>query len=379
VDEKESNVILTVRDTGVGIPEDELPYIFERFHQVDNSATRQGEGTGIGLTLVSELIKVMKGSIKVISKVGKGSTFTISLPMTNDADMIKDSNWTSESSADMIAAGLPSNVAVCIDEDSNVDLPHILLVEDNVDVIQYLITCLKESFRIEIALNGEEGIEKAQESIPDIIVSDVMMPIKDGYELCDTLKTDERTSHIPIILLTAKADIEARLTGLQRGADAYLNKPFDEEELLLILKNMLAVRQRLQLRFSKVYDPQFSAERDSQSTEDHQSQKHLQIEDEFLQKIQGIIEKDLSNHDIGMTQLVRGLSMSRSQIYKKVKALSGVAPSQYLRSIRLYHAKRLLESTDLNVSEVAYKVGFSSPSYFSTAFLDEFGYSPNEA
>ncbi len=371
---------LTIRDTGVGIPEEKLPYIFERFYQVDDSSTRKGEGTGIGLTLVAELIKAMDGDIEVKSKSGQGTTFNILLPISQEAEMAIQSHWEEERSTPLVEAVISKSSDEEFSEfkvDSKEDKPSVLLVEDNADVIHYLIICLKEFYNIEIAMNGEEGIEKALEEIPDLIVSDVMMPIKDGFELCHTLKNDHRTSHIPIVLLTAKSDIEARLEGLQRGADAYLSKPFHQDELLVILDNQLKLRQRLQARFSMA-SLTIDASQVNNEAENEAIHQFLLIEDAFLQKIRTLVEKDLSDTEFGMLQLIRGLGMSRSQIYKKVKALTGIAPSQYIRSIRLFHAQNLLKTTELNVSEIAYEVGFSSPSYFSTAYLEEFGSSPNE-
>ena len=373
-----NSLLLTIRDTGLGIQAEKLPHVFEQFYQIDDSSTRKGEGTGIGLTLVAELVKALQGDIQVKSTVGKGTSFTVQLPITNKAEIVNESIWTKETPFQMVA-NAPATDLIFVKEDnsSTSEKPIVLIVEDNADVIHYLISCLKEFYNIEIAMNGEEGIEKALEEIPDLIVSDVMMPIKDGFELCQTLKSDERTSHIPIVLLTAKADIEARLEGLQRGADAYLSKPFHQDELRLILKNQLKLRKQLQTRLLQIPSSPLAQDTSAVSKE-KTVQQHLQIEDIFLQKIRTIVEKDLSNNDLGMLQLIRGLGMSRSQIYKKVKALTGVSPTHYIRSIRLFHAQRLLKTSDLNMSEVAYKVGFSTPSYFSTAYLEEFGSSPNE-
>jgi len=364
----------TVRDTGQGIPADKLPHIFERFYQVDDTTTRKGEGTGIGLTLVAELLKAMQGNIQVKSKEGKGTTFMVQLPITNIAKLADEKDWDTEAITEVSHATLaiPTDLQVVIEEEKSLNRPSILIVEDNADVIHFLISCLKDSYNIEIAMDGEEGIEKALEDIPDLIVSDVMMPKKDGFELCQTLKIDERTSHIPIVLLTAKADIEARLEGLQKGADAYLNKPFHQEELLIILNSQLKLRKTLQARFSQLIPTEAFLNDSTETAID------IALEDAFLQKIRAILEKDLSNSEIGMPQLICGLGMSRSQIYKKVKALTGLSPSRYIRTIRLHHAQQLLENGELNVSEIAYEVGFSSPVYFSDIFFEEFDIRPNE-
>ena len=375
----DKNLAMTVRDTGVGIPKDKLPHIFDRFYQVDDSSTRKGEGTGIGLTLVSELIKAMNGSIQVTSTVGEGTTFVINLPITNTAEMESGSSGWKISNAPMIdVATAPPNLEKPIQaKPGDQSRPMILIVEDNADVIHYLIKCLKDQYTIEIAMNGQEGIEKAIGHVPDIIVSDIMMPVKDGLELCQTLKTDERTSHIPITLLTAKADIDSRLEGLERGADAYLSKPFHQEELLITLQKQLELRKKLHARFSQLSDHPLPKNIPATKGE-VPPEIDLDLEDAFLKKIRTLVEKDLSDAEFGMPQLVRGLGMSRSQVYKKVKALTGHSPSVYINSIRLYQGKKLLQTTDLNVSEIAYDVGFSSPAYFSKLFLEEFGISPSE-
>ena len=371
--------VMIIRDTGVGIPKEKIPHIFDRFYQVDDSSTRIGEGTGIGLTLVAELVKAMQGKIMVKSIEGEGSSFEIHLPISNLAEIEDDMSLQQISNTAMISmatAGMDKEEFL-LTEGGEDTRQTILIVEDNADVIHYLIQCLKSEYSIEIAMNGEEGIEKAFAYIPDIIVSDVMMPIKDGLELCQTLKLDERTSHIPITLLTAKADIEAKLEGLGHGADAYLSKPFHKDELLITLQKQLELRKRLHARFSQFSDPILTT---NQTSSQHPltAEINLEQEDAFLKKIRDLVEKDISNAEINTVVLVRSLGMSRSQIFKKVKALTGKSPSIYIRSIRLHHAHEMLKSSDLNVSEVAYAVGFKSPVYFSNMYLEEFGNRPNE-
>ena len=246
------------------------------------------------------------------------------------------------------------------------NLPLALVVEDNRDVIQYIISCIKDSFRCEIAYDGQQGIDKAIEMIPDIIISDVMMPKMNGYELCQTLKEDKRTSHIPIILLTAKADISSKLEGLKEGADAYLTKPFNEEELIIRLQKLTEIRRSLQERYRNFsYGSTLGVPPN-------------QIEDEFLLKVRELIENNISDSNYGIIQLCRALSLSRSQLFRKLKALTGKSTSIFIRSIRLEKAKILLLTTDLNVSEVAYDVGFTSPAYFTKAFSEEFGHTPSK-
>jgi YesN/AraC family two-component response regulator len=214
-------------------------------------------------------------------------------------------------------------------------------------------------------MNGREGIDQALEIVPDIIISDIMMPEKDGYEVCDTLREDIRTSHIPIILLTAKADRDAKLEGLKVGADAYLTKPFDKEELGIRLHKLLELRRNLQARYSNL-ESIGPVEKES-----------LNKEEKFLQELHHLLEDHLSEEGFGIAQLCRKMGMSRTQLHHKIKALTGKSTSIFIRSIRLKKAKELLRNSDLNVSEVAYEVGFRTPVYFTQVFTEEVGVSPS--
>ncbi|MEN0046377.1 MAG: response regulator [Bacteroidota bacterium] len=244
--------------------------------------------------------------------------------------------------------------------------PQLLIIEDNPDVVTYLKACLTKLYQIDVAYNGKVGIEKAVEAIPDLIISDVMMPEKDGYEVCDVLKNDERTSHIPIILLTAKADADSKIVGLRRGADAYLTKPFDKEELLVRLEMMVEKQQKIAAYFSQ----------DTNTVADI-VEEDVQIEHEFIQKVRSIVERHYTDDRFGLPQLCQKVGMSRSQLYRKMKALINIAPSDFIRTYRLQQAKRLLETTDLNVSEVVWEVGFTNLPHFSKIFQEEFGVSPS--
>ena len=354
---------IAVTDSGAGIPPDELPHVFDRFFQARNQAHAKAGGTGIGLSLTRELVKVMGGEISVESKLGLGSTFLVKLPMTNNCafnekavplDQVTPSQAFDSASP---SEGLTPSMAPTTQT--------VLLIEDNPDVVEYLNICLKDQFQLDFAYNGQAGIDKALETVPDLILSDVMMPFKDGFEVLEALKNDERTSHIPIIILTAKADVESRLIGLRRGADAYLSKPFHQEELLATLENLLETRRRLQLKYQQNV---FLAEVPKLPEADP--------EDSFLQKVRAVVEKNLSDADFEMPQLERALAMSRSQIFRKIKALTGKSPSLFIRSIRLHHGKQMLLNTTLTVSEIAYEVGFTSLNYFSDAFFEEFGERP---
>jgi CheY-like chemotaxis protein len=371
---------LRIKDTGSGIPAADIPHIFDRFYQVDDSSTRKGEGTGIGLALVKELVTLMGGEIKVDSQFGEGTDFTILLPVTRSAPKVKgeirkkDPTAYGEMTASAVSSGTTRNshemsiTKVSQKSSSGAliagDLPTILLIEDNRDVLTYLASCLEANYQLEFAINGNEGIEQALEMVPDIIISDIMMPEADGYEVCATLKDDIRTSHIPIILLTAKADQQAKLEGLKTGADAYLTKPFDKEELEIRIASLLALRRKLQAHYGNLNVADVT-------------DKTLTKEEQFLFDLRQTLISNLSDEGFGIAQLCRKIGMSRSQLHNKLKALTGLSASIFIRTIRLEKAKVLLQDSDLNISEIAYEVGFRTPAYFTQIFTEEVGLSPS--
>ncbi len=354
-------LVLKVRDSGIGIPDDQIPHIFDRFYQIDDSSTRKGEGTGIGLALTKELIQLLRGDISVKSEVNKGTEFTVLLPIFNRA-LKQEVNWDQEvkiptrkiqDSNDLISDAI-------IISDSK---PIALIIEDNADVAQYLFSCLEDQYQIIWAKNGHHGIQKAYESIPDIIISDVMMPEKDGFEVCQTLKQEVRTSHIPIILLTAKADVDSKLEGLSYGADDYLAKPFNPKELNIRIENLIEMRKQLQKQYQNY------------SLENKQPKN---LEDIFLNDLNNVIQENLNDETFGIQQLCKAMGMSRTQLHRKIKTLTNKSTSIYIRSIKLTKAKMLLKSTTLNISQIAYEVGFSNPVYFTQVFVEEFGLPPSE-
>jgi len=241
-----------------------------------------------------------------------------------------------------------------------------LIIEDNEDVAHYLKTCLKDKYQTVHASNGKMGIEMAYEKIPDIIISDVMMPGKDGFEVCATLKSDERTNHIPIIILTAKVTTEDRLTGLSHGADAYLAKPFNEKELFIRLNQLVLLRKKLIDKIQKDGLHKFMDKRAENP------------ETKFLQKTVKLIHDEMSNSTFGSGNLASKLNLSESQVYRKLKAITDKSTAIFIRTVRLERAKELLQSTDKTISEVGYEVGFNDPSWFSRAFKKEFGHSPSD-
>ena len=359
-----SQLLIKVKDNGIGIAEEELLNIFSRFYQTDASTVRESEGTGIGLALTKELVDLMNGSIDVKSSLDAGSEFTVMIPITNNAAK-SDAIQIKKTPSHKKTKTTSYQTEGASDNDSN--LPLVLIIEDNLDVAHYLKTCLKGKYETLHASNGIKGIETAFDKIPDIIISDVMMPGKDGFEVCETLKSDERTNHIPIIILTAKASFEDKLKGLSHGADAYLSKPFIKEELFIRLDKLVASRKKL---ISKIQN-----EGSSILLKKRTKNPKLQ----FLQKIVKLIHEDISNSNFDSEELAKKLLVSESQVYRKIKAITGKSTAVYMRSIRLQYAKDLLISSDKTVSEVAYETGFNDPSWFSRAFKKEFGYSPTAA
>ncbi|MFT5385703.1 MAG: signal transduction histidine kinase/DNA-binding response OmpR family regulator [Saprospiraceae bacterium] len=363
-------LIINVKDSGIGIATEKIPYIFDRFYQVDDPAIRQQNGSGIGLALTKELVKLMNGDICVSSEPGRGTEFSISLPVSRLSEKISKEQAVESIRPTHIPSFLKAPVSKrSVSFASQIKRSRVLIIEDNPDVMHYLKLCLENNYSLESSYDGQKGIDKAIEIVPDIIICDVMMPEKNGYEVCEILKKDERTNHIPIILLTAKVNTTDKLTGLASGADVYLTKPFQREELLVHLKNLVAVRKQLQQKYSKGTEFWEGAilNNDKQSNQD----------DAFLHKINKLIEDNISDENFGNIQLCIAMTMSRSQIHRKIKALTNLSTSIYIRTIRLYKAKELLQSTDLNISEIGYEVGFKDPNYFTRAFVEEFGIPPS--
>lgn len=361
-----NNLHLSVADTGAGIAEDELNQLFDRFFQAKNQQHAKTSGTGIGLSLTRELVRLMGGEISVESKKGLGTQFNIVLPITRLAPKENDLSYPDTSLSQ------PSNPITPVEnylhQNKYPASSTILLIEDNADVVEYLTACLQNEFQLDFAFNGQAGIEKALETQPDLIISDVMMPIKDGFEVLGLLKSDEKTSHIPIILLTARADIQSRLAGLRKGADAYLAKPFNPEELIATIQNLLETRKKLQLKYQQLVIVAPPINDVKAEVED--------MEDLFIQKFKAVVNENVSNSNFEMPDLEKALAMSRSQIYRKIKALTDKSPSQLIRSIRLQQGRHLLLTTQLTVSEIAYEVGYTAINNFSDAYLEEFGERP---
>ncbi|NND32738.1 MAG: response regulator, partial [Saprospiraceae bacterium] len=360
---------MMVQDNGKGISEQMLAHIFDRFYQVDDSSIRNAEGTGIGLALTRELVKLLGGDISVKSILGAGSEFTVVLPITQGAPIVTDS--IPNNRANVVTLDVVTPQTIKNGADLN-ELPQLLIIEDNQDVIQYIVSVLNGDYHVSTASDGKKGLEQAQQNIPDIIISDVMMPQMDGYQVCITLKQDTRTSHIPVILLTAKADIESKLEGLQYGADAYLTKPFIKDELLVRIRSLLDQKERLQKHYKQLFGI-------VSNTED--SKQSIQVsapENEFVIKVKTIIKEHLDDATFGVDQLCHSMAVSNSQLYRKLKAQTGLSAHEIVQSIRLSHAESLLKETKFSIAEIAYDCGFSDPEYFSRVFRKKLGSSPTE-
>lgn len=350
---------IRIRDSGYGIGAEHLQNIFDRFYVAESGPTRNTTGTGIGLALSKELIRLMAGTISVESELGKGTRFTIELPVTRNAHEKSDAAL-SIPEVQEVSSVLTYQRA----KDVSTEKPLLLIVEDNTDIISYLVTLLEHQYIIEIARNGAIGIEKAIDLIPDLIISDVMMPEKNGFDLCHELKNSNKTDHIPIILLTARADMESRMEGLEMKADAYLTKPFKSEELYVVIRNQIELRNKLRDRF--VQSPLVSKD------------KLVSKEFKFIQLLNSTIENNLQNTSFGVEDLAGSVYMSRMQLHRKLKAITDRSASNYIRVYRLNKAKSILEHQDKNIGEVAFDVGFNDPNYFSKTFHKEFGVSPSE-
>ncbi len=368
ITETAASLKFVVSDTGTGIAPDELPFVFDRFYQASNNKKVTAGGSGIGLSLTRELVRAMGGEITVASEPGKGTAFTVALPIQNHAEICAEPTFSTTPPEHAVPPISP------LPAENADELPALLIIEDNPDVAEYLRLCLQGQYQIAQAANGREGIEKAFETVPDLIISDVMMPEKDGLEVCEALKNDARTSHIPIILLTAKADLESRLAGLRRGAEVYLAKPFMEEELRITVANLLETRRKLQEKYRNTGFGLPAAEQEA--AKEQVLGSVFDLENDFLQKTMTVIDENLDNAEFGNAELSRSMLMSESQLHRKIKALTNLSLSVFIRSVRLRRGKSLLQTTDLSVSEIAYAVGFTDPAYFSRTFSAEFGIAP---
>jgi signal transduction histidine kinase/DNA-binding response OmpR family regulator len=366
----ETEVIFKIQDSGIGIAPERLPHIFDRFYQVNGGALHGGsqhlqEGTGIGLSLVKELVDLLKGKIEVESKVGEGTSFILTLPFKSIENILKPS----------IQFVGKNSLKIVSDEFNPLDEPKInddsqrimLIVEDNPDLRNYIKSIFENQFILITAVDGEEGLIKAFEHIPDVIISDLMMPKLDGFGFCERVKSDERTNHIPVVMLTAKATIADKLIGLKHGADDYLSKPFNKEELIVRINNLVSQRQLLmQKKYANEIIPLIEAT------------KELTMDELFIQKAEGIVDKYLDKSKFDVEKFADEMNLSSVQLRRKLKAVTDQTVTEFVRNYRLEIAAKMLKKKMGSVSEIAYKVGFESMPYFSKVFLEKYERTPSE-
>jgi signal transduction histidine kinase/DNA-binding response OmpR family regulator len=364
----EDSLQIQIQDTGHGIQTEDLPYIFDRFYQAkSHEASGFGKtGTGIGLSLAKSIIDQHGGTISVDSSVGRGATFTVKLRTTayHFGESQKVNNYVGSEDAlhyqrPIEPQGQPAQVQI----QGN---PSILIVEDNIDIRAYLRENFGNECTIREASNGEEGFASAKENPPDLIIADISMPKMDGIRMCAAIKSSLVTSHIPIILLTARTSLVYQLNGLETGADDYITKPFDLQLLKARAKNLIESRQKLRERFTKGFD--FSPEELVISS----------LDEELLKTIKAVIEKHIDDSGFSVEQLATSVHMSRMQLYRKLKALTGKSPNQILRSVRMQRAAQLLENKQFNIADVTYMVGYNDLKSFRDQFRKEFGMSPSQ-
>jgi DNA-binding response OmpR family regulator len=391
-------ILIKIFNSGAGIPSDQLDKIFDRFYQADESYTKDSEGTGIGLALTKELVEAHHGEICVESELNKGTTFTVRLPI--EREYFKPEEIVEESLKDKKVLDIPFHP---LDEvvdpsegeakitpleggarragDVSADIPTeepatklqtlksaplLLIVEDNPDVTSYISSFMEKDYRIITAENGKQGLKKALDKFPDLIISDVMMPVMDGFELCRRIKSDERISHIPVILLTAKADMDSKIEGLEFGADDYVTKPFEARELQIRSKNLIEQRKKLREKFSALID---LGPADIAATS---------MDEQLLQRLLAVFEEHIEEPEFSIEQLARQIGMSRRHLNRKIQAITNLSTTDFIRSLRLKRAAGMLQNASGTISEIAYRVGFNNLSYFSRAFRKQFGRLPSE-
>jgi DNA-binding response OmpR family regulator len=357
--EGDGTLAIEVKDTGIGIPADKHEKIFERFFQTDVPESMVNQGTGIGLAITKEFVKLHNGIITVKSEPEQGSCFTVFLP----AKKVYYASTRTTTNHEPVENAEP----ILLEESKKSDKKKtILVVEDNEDLRFYLKDNLKSQYRIEEATNGKEGWEKTILLNPDLIVSDIMMPLMDGVELARKIKSETITAHIPVILLTAMGSEEKQLEGLKAGVNDYITKPFTFEILASRIRNLLAQQKLLQKRFQKQIE-----------VNPHEV-TITPVDEKFLKQALEVVEKNMDNPEFSVEDLSRDMHMDRSTLYRKINSITGKTPIEFIRSIRLKRAAQLLEKSGMSVAEVAYEVGFNNPKNFTKFFKEEFKVTPSQ-
>ena len=381
------SVRIVVSDNGDGIPKNQMDLIFDRFYQIKNESGTGAKGSGIGLALTKSLIEAHKGTIEVTSELKKGSNFSVQLPiLTNLTSLGQPSNRLPLDQDEPLAMQTlvvdAENITEDIDSSGNDGVlstianeseakekvkPTLLIVEDNPDMLLFISNTLKDTYKIYKATDGVKGLKSALKHVPDIIISDVMMPNMDGIEFCDKLKSNEISSHIPIVLLTARASVEHRIEGLKVGADAYIPKPFDIRHLEVRIQTLLDQREKLKIKFSS-----------GDIKLDSQKIGINKLEKDFLEKMETVVEENLSNSDFGVEDLGEAMGYSKMQLYRKLKSIRGLSANEFIREYRVKKAAVYLRETDMKIFEILYEIGISNHSYFTKCFKQHFEMSPRE-
>ncbi|MGI9549677.1 MAG: hybrid sensor histidine kinase/response regulator transcription factor, partial [Aurantibacter sp.] len=353
---------ILVTDSGKGIAKEKIPFVFDRFYQVDDSSIKEKEGSGIGLSLSKDLVELMGGSIAVLSQRDKGTKFTVLLPLQE----IRTGGELSDIPNKELQKAISGGESFDLSREDKRSVPSLLLVEDNADMRHFIKEHLINEYRIKEAINGQEGLKLALASPPELVITDLMMPRMSGIELCKKLKTNVHTSHIPVIMLTAKAGQANKIEGLETGADDYITKPFDARELLVRAKNLIEQRQKLRELYANnrlQLDPKKIAV--------------TSIDQKFLEQLLALLEDKFSDGAFGVPQIQEALAMSKSQLHRKLKALTNEAPGELLRNFRLKRAAQLLSQKADTVTQIAYRVGFNDLSYFAKCFKELYGVVPS--
>jgi YesN/AraC family two-component response regulator len=353
-----------------------LDKIFDRFYQANNHYQKDSEGTGIGLALIKELVEVCKGEIAVESVQNKTTSFTITLPIAKDYfkddEIVKDSEMADRKQEAEKQQPIEDEMFVTNTDSSErspvsgLQSPLILIVEDNPDVTSYICSFMENDYRIITAENGKDGLKKTFDKYPDLVISDVMMPEMDGFELCQKIKSDERISHIPVILLTAKADLDSRIEGLEYGADDYINKPFESAELKIRVRNLIKQRKRLREKFSRLIEIKPGDVTASS------------MDEQFMERLIFVFEKHISESGYTTEHFAKDVGFSKTHLNRKLKAITDLSIHAFILNLRLKRAAQLLKKKAATVSEIAYSVGFESPSNFARAFRAHYGQSPRD-
>ena len=352
---------IKIADTGIGISDVNKEHIFDRFYQADHKGVEETTGNGIGLSLVRDFVTLHEGKVKVFDNIGTGSVFVIQFPVKHVETQVQLPEETGMSVGDEEDREMKEEVR---EETGRKDFPLLLVVDDNEDFRIFMRYSLELQYRVKLAVNGNEAWEMMQEELPDLVISDVMMPQMDGNELCRLIKQDKRIAHIPVILLTARQNTEAKLEGLQTGADDYVTKPFNMTILVLRIRKLIELS-----RYHRV----------TQGMIDPAPSEIVitSLDEKLIEKAIKYVEDNMSRTELSVEELSRELGMSRVHLYKKLLQITGKTPIEFIRVIRLKRAAQLLRESQLHVSEVAFEVGFNNPKYFSRYFKDEFGVLPS--